>query len=103
MNVKGTLPMLILQVLERGPRHGYRIAQEIRTLSDGVLDLGEGTLYPALHAYENHGLLESQEVTENGRRRRYYSLTEAGRKALAEQRDDWRNLVAAVDLILGEA
>lgn len=102
MNVKGTLSMLILQVLKEGPRHGYRIAQEIRTLSGGALEFGEGTLYPALHAHENHGLVESYERTESGRRRRYYRLTEAGERALAEERAEWRHLVTAVDLILGE-
>lgn len=102
MNLKGTLAMLILQVLATGPKHGYRIAQEIKVLSGGALQFGEGTLYPALHAHENHGLVESYERMENGRRRRYYRLTEAGERALSEERAEWRNLVNAVDLILGE-
>ena len=103
MHLKGTLSMLILQALRDGPRHGYRIAQDIKALSGGELEFGEGTLYPALHAHENHGLVESYETTEGGRRRRYYRLTESGHRALAEERAEWRRLVAAVDLILGEA
>lgn len=103
MNFKGTLSMLILQVLKTGPKHGYRIAQEIKARSSGALEFGEGTLYPALHAHENHELVESFERVESGRRRRYYQLTEAGERALAEERAEWRNLVSAVDLILGEA
>lgn len=103
MHVKGTLSMLILQALKDGPKHGYRIARDIKTLSEGTLEFGEGTLYPALHAHENHGLVESYERTEGGRRRRYYRLTESGHEALAQERAEWRKLVAAVDLILGEA
>ena len=103
MNVKGTLSLLILQVLRSGPKHGYRVAQEIRELSAGTLDFKEGTLYPALHSHESHGLVESYQRTENGRTRRYYRLTGAGLEALDSERAEWRQLVAAVDVILGEA
>ena len=103
MNLRGTLPLLILRVLESGPRHGYRIAAEIKRASQGVLDFREGTLYPALHAHENRGLVESFEQVEKGRRRRYYRLTEAGLRALETRRAEWRQLTAAVDVILGEA
>ena len=102
MNLKGTLPTLILHTLSRGPNHGYRIAQEIKAKSKGVLDFKEGTLYPALHALENKDLVESYEQTENGRVRRYYQLTERGKKELAKERTEWRNLSKAVTLILGE-
>jgi len=102
MNVKGTLSLLILQVLASGPKHGYRIAQEIKARSEGELEFAEGTLYPALHAHENHGLVESYQRTENGRLRRYYRLTEDGERALSQERAEWRRLVAAVDVILGE-
>ncbi len=102
MNLKGTLSVLILQVLASGPKHGYRIAQDIKARSEGELQFAEGTLYPALHAHENHGLVESYQRLENGRQRRYYRLTENGERALAEGRKEWRRLVAAVDVILGE-
>jgi len=102
MNVKGTLSLLILQVLTSGPKHGYRIAQEIKARSEGALAFAEGTLYPALHAHENHGLVESYHRVENGRRRRYYRLTDTGERALVEERAQWRRMVAAVGVILGE-
>ena len=100
MNLKGTLPTLILHVLSRGPNHGYRIAQEIKSTSRGVLEFREGTLYPDLHALENKGLLESYEEVEQGRARRYYRITEDGRRALAEQRKHWRVFSKAVTSIL---
>lgn len=103
MNFKGTLPTLILQALVNEPNHGYRIAQSIRERSQGVLDFKEGTLYPALHKLENEGLVESYEETENGRIRRYYRITKAGRKTLAADRAEWHQLSSAVSTILGEA
>ena len=103
MNLKGTLPTLILHTLETGPKHGYRIATEIKAKSKGVLDFREGTLYPALHDQENKGLIESYEQTENGRVRRYYRLTEDGRKILAKDRVEWKEFSRAVTLILEEA
>jgi PadR family transcriptional regulator len=103
MNLKGTLPTLILETLMREPCHGYRIAQGIKERSQGVLDFKEGTLYPALHKLENEGMVESYEGTENGRPRRYYRITEAGRRMLARDRVEWRGLSRAVTLILGEA
>ena len=103
MNFKGALPPLILQALAQGPNHGYRIAQEIKQRSAGVLDFKEGTLYPALHKLENEGLVESYESMENGRPRRYYRITKSGRAALAKDRAEWRELSRAVTTILGEA
>ena len=100
MNVKGTLPALILQVLERAPMHGYAIAQEIKGRSKGVLDFKEGTLYPALHALENKGHLVSYEQTENGRTRRYYKLTMAGKQALATEREQWQAYSHAIRLVM---
>ncbi len=100
MNLKGTLPTLILQVLAEGTSHGYRIAQDIKARSKGVLEFKEGTLYPALHTLEGEGYLESFKQIENGRTRRYYKLTEKGRKELAKQREEWRKLAQAVTLIL---
>jgi PadR family transcriptional regulator len=103
MNLKGTLPTLILHELAGGPLHGYRIAQQIKAKSKGVLDFKEGTLYPALHGLENKGLLTSEEKTENGRTRRYYRLTKSGHKVLASEREEWDRISSAVSLILGEA
>lgn len=103
MNLKGTLPTLILEVLVHQPSHGYRIAQRIKQSSDGLLDFKEGTLYPALHKLENEGSVESYEGVENGRARRYYRITPSGRKALKEDRSEWQQLSRAVSMILGEA
>ena len=100
MNLKGTLPVLILQVLSAGERHGYAIAQEIKERSSGVLDCKEGSLYPALHSQENKGLIRSFEGLHDGRRRRYYRLTRAGAKALHAHRNEWRRLSTAVTTIL---
>lgn len=103
MNLKGTLPTLILEALEHQPDHGYRIAQRIKERSQGVLDFKEGTLYPALHKLENDGMVESYEEIEKGRPRRYYRITDAGRASLARDRAEWRQVSQAVSLILGEA
>ena len=103
MNFKGTLPTLILEALLSEPSHGYRIAQQIKERSEGVLDFKEGTLYPALHKLEKDGLVESYEGVEKGRPRRYYQITRDGRGALARDRAEWRKLSQAVSTILGEA
>jgi transcriptional regulator len=103
MNLKGTLPILILEALAEGPDHGYRIAQRIKERSEGVLNFKEGTLYPALHKLENEGLVKSSDGMESGRPRRYYTITEAGHAALAKERAEWRQVSRAVSMILGEA
>jgi PadR family transcriptional regulator PadR len=100
MNLKGTLPTLILEALMREPSHGYRIAQGIKERSKGVLDFREGTLYPALHKLENEGLVDSYEEVENGRPRRYYRITKSGRAMLVKDRAEWRELSRAVTVIL---
>jgi PadR family transcriptional regulator len=103
MNLKGTLPTLILEALEQEPNHGYRIAQSIKERSQGVLDFKEGTLYPALHKLERETKVESYEGSENGRPRRYYRITKSGRAMLTKDRAEWRELSRAVGTILGEA
>jgi PadR family transcriptional regulator PadR len=103
MNLKGTLPTLILDALRDEPSHGYRIAQKIKERSEGVLDFKEGTLYPALHKLESEGMVESSDIVESGRARRQYSITKAGRRMLAKDRAEWRMLSSAVTTILGEA
>ena len=103
MNFKGTLPTLILEFLAQKPSHGYRIAQKIKERSEGVLDFKEGTLYPALHKLESEGMVESYESVENGRSRRHYRITRSGRRMLANDRTEWRQISRAVTTILGEA
>jgi len=103
MNFKGSLPTLILQNLRGGPNHGYRIAQDIKQTSKGVLDFKEGTLYPALHGLEAKKLITSSTRMENGRERRYYKLTEKGRKTLAREREEWLVFSGAISGILKEA
>ena len=103
MNLKGTLPALILDVVAREPNHGYRIAQHIKEKSDGVLDFKEGTLYPALHKLEREGLVRSYEGAEGGRSRRYYRITEDGRRVLAKEREEWQRVSRSVSMILEEA
>jgi transcriptional regulator len=100
MNLKGTLPVLALQVLEDGPLHGYAIAQRIKERSDGLLDFREGTLYPTLHALEKKGWARSREKADGGRTRRFYRLTTSGRRALDSERAHWKALSRAVDVVL---
>jgi PadR family transcriptional regulator, regulatory protein PadR len=102
VNFKGTLPTLILEALLNESSHGYRIAQQIKKRSEGVLDFKEGTLYPALHKLESEGMVESYDGVEKGRPRRYYRITESGRSALARDRAEWRQMSRAVTMILGE-
>ena len=86
---------LLLTILSRGPSYGYAIIQAVRELSGGELEWSEGMLYPVLHRLEDHGLIESYEQTaDTGRQRRYYRLSSAGRRALAEERRQW-NVVNA--------
>jgi PadR family transcriptional regulator PadR len=102
MNFKGGLNALILKNLSRGSNHGYRIAQDIKQKSKGVLDFKEGTLYPALHGLENKGLIESFAGEENGRARCYYRLTKKGTKELAKEQVEWSSFADAMKLILQE-
>lgn len=103
MNIKGSLPLLILQTLATGPKHGYRIAKEIKDKSDGVLSVAEGTLYPTLHDLEKRGLIAAFEQEVRGRTRRCYRLTDPGHAALASQRAEWERFARGVNLILGSA
>jgi PadR family transcriptional regulator PadR len=103
VNIKGTLPTLILEALMREPSHGYLIAQRIKVRSEGLLDFKEGTLYPALHKLENEGMVQSYEGIEKGRPRRYYRITKSGRAALTKDRAEWQQLARAMTTILGES
>jgi transcriptional regulator len=103
MAYKGGLNALILQSLSRGPNHGYRMAQEIKQKSGGVLHFKEGTLYPALHGLEAKGWISSETQEEGGRLRCYYRLTVEGKKALARQKQEWSRYAGAIKLLLEEA
>ena len=97
----GTLDMLVLKTLTRGHLHGYAIAQLIHQLSDDVLRVEEGSLYPALHRLENRGLLAADwKETETGREAKFYRLTRKGRAQLETEAASWRRLTEAVGLIL---
>ncbi|RPJ56264.1 MAG: PadR family transcriptional regulator [Acidobacteria bacterium] len=99
--VQGTLDLLILKILALEPMHGWAIAQRIRQMSSEVLQVGQSALYPALHKLEQQGLIEAEwKVSENNRRARYYSLTSAGRWAMAKEADQWERLSAAISLIV---
>ncbi len=95
--LQGTLDMMVLKTLTRGPMHGYGITEFIHNCSDNLLRVEEGALYPALHRLELRGLLSSEwGVSENNRRAKYYRLTPAGRKYLASESEAWRRLSGAV-------
>ena len=103
MNLKGSLPTLILEALSRGPSHGYEIASNIKRRSSGVLDFKEGTLYPALHTMERDGLVSSTSELEGGRTRRYYTLTDKGTLALEKSKLEWQRVSGAISGLLGGA
>src|SRR5262247_441233 len=91
--LQGTLDLLVLTTLGRGPQHGYGIAAHIQSISDDMLRVEEGSLYPALHRMEQHGWIRAEwQVTENNRRARMYRLTKAGEKRLAEEQIKWGRL-----------
>lgn len=99
--LQGTLDLLILHALERGPLHGYAIAQTIHLLSDEVLTVEEGSLYPALYRLELDGAISANwGVSENNRKAKYYKITGRGKKLVAEQQQTWDRLSAAVQRVL---
>jgi PadR family transcriptional regulator, regulatory protein PadR len=96
--------MLILKSVERRPVHGFGISLEIRARSKEILQVEQGSLYPALYRLEDQGLIRSEwGVSENNRRARFYSLTAAGKKRLAVEAANWERVSAAVNLVLGHA
>jgi PadR family transcriptional regulator, regulatory protein PadR len=99
--LRGTLDLLILRTLATQPMHGWAIAHRIQALSEEALQVGQGSLYPALQRLEQRGWLDSEwRATEEGRRAKYYRLTTSGRAALEAETTSWRRYVHAVDLIL---
>lgn len=102
--LQGTLDMLVLKTLILGPAHGHTIAHAIEQRSDEVLQVEYGSLYPALHRLEDRGWIASfWGTSENNRRARYYRLTPAGRRQLAQQESRWDALVAAVNRVIKPA
>ena len=99
--LQGTLDLLVLKTLARGPMHGYGIAVHIQQVSEEVLRVEEGSLYPALHRIEQAGWISSEwGVSDNNRRAKYYRLTAAGRKQLAKEQENWDELTRAVAKVL---
>ena len=102
--VQGTLDMLVLKALARGAKHGYGVAEWIHQSSNDVLRVEEGALYPALHRLELKGLLSAEWGTsDNNRRAKFYSLTAAGRKKLAEETEYWRRMSGAIAQVMQSA
>ena len=100
--LQGTLDMLILRILEHGKLHGWGIADRIAALSDSTLTVGEGSLYPSLYRMEQKGWIKAEwSVSDNNRKAKYYALTRAGRKQLAEKKQAWDELTSAVAAIMG--
>jgi PadR family transcriptional regulator PadR len=102
--LQGTLDMLILKVLNREPMHGFGIAQRIQQLSEEVLSVGEGSLYPALYRLQDRGWIESEwGQSDNNRRAKYYKLTKAGRKQLGVESHGWERLCLAIRQVMQSA
>ena len=99
--IRGTLDLLILRTLSLEPMHGWGISQRIQQISEGVLEVNQGSLYPALQRLEKDGMIASDwGTTDNNRRARYYRLTASGRRALADERESWARFAAGLDAVL---
>src|SRR6201986_5151478 len=98
---QGTLDLLILRTLSLGPQHGWAVSERVQQISNDVLRIQQGSLYPALHRLERRGWIKAKWGTsENNRRAQYYELTKAGRKQLEAETESWRKLAAAVAQVL---
>lgn len=99
--LQGTLDLLILRTLQAGPMHGWAISERIQQISENVLQVNQGSLYPALHRLEHQAWIKAEWATsELGRRARFYRLTAAGRKQLEKETDEWTRLSAAIGRVL---
>lgn len=99
--LRGTLDLLILKTLSLEPMHGWGLSQRIQEMSRGLLDVNQGSLYPALQRLEHRGWIASRwDTTENNRRAKYYRLTDDGTRGLASETEGWRQYVGAVEWIL---
>jgi len=102
--LQGTLDLLILRTLQPGPMHGWAISERIQQISRDVLQVNQGSLYPALHRLEHQGWIKAEwGISELGRRARFYKLTAAGRKQLELETGDWVRLSTAISRVLEEA
>lgn len=101
---QGTLDLLILKSLSLGPMHGWAISERLHAVSEAVLQVPQGSLYPALHRLERRGWIRAEwGASENNRRAKFYALTRAGRRQLAQETAAWEKLTEAVALVLGMA
>jgi PadR family transcriptional regulator, regulatory protein PadR len=101
---QGTLDLLILRILSPGPQHGWAISERITQVSSKVLQIRQGSLYPALHRLERRGWIKAEwGASENNRRAKYYELTKTGRKQLEAEKNEWQKLAAAVAQVLETA
>lgn len=99
--LRGSLDLLVLKTLSLEPMHGWGISQRVQQISTGVLEVNQGSLYPALQRLEKEGLITSGwRITENNRRARYYEITPPGRRALDAEVESWRRFAAALELVL---
>ncbi len=99
--LRGSLDLLVLKTLSLAPLHGWGISQRVQQISDGILEVNQGSLYPALQRLEKEGLVRSGwGTTENNRRARYYELTAAGRRALGQELESWRRFAVALETVL---
>jgi PadR family transcriptional regulator PadR len=99
--VQGTLDLLLLKVIALGPLHGWAIAQRLKQVSGDVLQVSEGSLYPALHKLEQEGWLTARwQVSDTGRRARFYTLSRAGRRVLDQETADWERLSGAISRVV---
>ena len=99
--LQGTLDLLILKTLAGGPMHGWGVAQKIHVLSNDILQVNQGSLYPALHRLEQQGLITAQwGASDNNRQAKFYELTRAGRRQLADETRNWERMAGAVARIL---
>jgi PadR family transcriptional regulator PadR len=102
--IKGNIDTLLLSLISQQPMYGYQVMQELEGRSQGYFKFKEGTLYPALHRLEKMGLLQGKwQTLSNGRQRRYYSITDKGRRILVEQTAQWQDFFAAMNLIFWPA
>ena len=100
--LKGVAPVVVLEILARGAMYGYELSQALEKRSGNVLTLGRGTLYPLLYNLEAKGLLRAKwQESENGRKRRYYSITGKGKRELASGKEQWQQLQTGVNLVFG--
>ena len=99
--LRGSLDLLVLKTLSLAPLHGWGISQRVQQISDGVLEVNQGSLYPALQRLEKGGLITSEwGTTDNNRRARYYQITAAGRRALGAELESWRRFAAGLEAVL---